>query len=227
MPLDTTRPNYIITDTGIVRLTFTDLGPVDQLATQIAGTTATLIPNVFNDATGIAYKQNTAHLSVKLNELKFNTTFEMVDGLLVPTFGAGSEALPLSLVWATPADMDLRLGVQLEKSGNRYVFLYAFLVAKAADQGGFFKLPVPNVYEDSRVCMGNEYSCPTGSLDASREHARAHFMAAPWNTDLLTNNREARSLFRWSSDSSQRQPDAHWTTLSRRVSHPALDYFFI
>ena len=109
-----------------------------------------------------------------------------------PDPGTVAQVLP----WVPPSGTNLYL-VSAWPEPTRHTYL----VATRDVAPGFFRPPLPNIFEDGRVCMGNHEVDPperTPLLDQFKTMVDT-FHRNPWNTDLVTrtpnNERVARALF--------------------------------
>ena len=180
-------------------VTYRELDPGDAMQKAFNKSVVTRIRNIVElpghgpchvtqeGATGIQY------WSVPLYELVLRTTFAAREGELYPTFAhKDSTEVPMEVVWNKEAgvgEMDkpmaLRFVGEVAPSGENgyYVrdhYLYAFDERKAA-----YRLPLGNLYENCRLCMG-EYDSSCSTAVGSLILALKQFRAAPWNSDLFS-----------------------------------------
>lgn len=138
-------------------------------------------------------------------KIRAGFTLKSADGQpfeLTPTFN--KEAPEKSLWWRNP-------------QGTQFFMLctpnYTYLALTAAPfDGRLMKVPLPNLYEDGRICLGNSFTIDESvppHLDAERRLKR--LMEAPWNTDLLPSPSKTAAVFRWGPDEGQIRVDADTT----------------
>jgi hypothetical protein len=143
----------------------------------------------------------------------------LAGGVLVPKFASTTD-LQLPLVWKVPTGIRLVFVTRTEFSelstridGN---WLFAFNEA-----GNAFRLPLPNLHDDCRICMGsfkNVYSTALDCVAASLQQ----FNQSKWNADLMRTVEQSQKFFRFqpTNETFETLPIAvtDWTTLCDKVS---------
>lgn len=70
-----------------------------------------------------------------------------------------------------------------------------------------YNFPLPNIYEDGRLCTGSSVINEGISVAEHVENTINHLSNSAWNSDLLSDKDIARKLFRWSPvDNTQLDP---------------------
>lgn len=241
------RPFHILTPLGVYIVQPAQFaGPLSKLAEVLRADDEVRIEGAFelpgaDGPVDITRSRDRIYLSIGLPTLRLFTFFrvnpatpDVGGGLFEPVFHTAPDALRMDLSWPIPPTMDLRLIVHAQRESDRYTFYSAYLAASHAARPGFFRLPLPNIYDDARVCMGNEFGSPVlPSLSAIAAAALTQFNAASWNTDLLSavSADNAKLLFRFNPEGGNQPvpPPGGWDTWDshcERVSHPALDKGF-
>lgn len=169
-------------------------------------------------------------LSRDIDHLSIHTFYRPVKDIndkviLVPVFQQpGAE---MNFRWEPPGSMKLYVICFWEST---FIINGAapkiYLVAKDTTTRKTFLLPLPNLYEDARICLGNELEDFIGKSGVDQLGlAIAKLQTAKWNTDLLRSvHHEVESLFRFDPDGKQLPPAAPWTTACRAVNHHAYQY---
>lgn len=154
--------------------------------------------------------------------LPLKAPFAMREGLLVPEFTAEDPVLPLD--WKLPGDMQLIFivkmgnGCQIEKGQH-------WLLARDKE-GRTYRLPLGNVYDDGRICLGDfplNYNTAHEAMIAAWEQLRN----SQWNSDLVQENDKHQDLFRYLPKNEgfiQQPPTADWRTLSIKINPPVLNF---
>jgi hypothetical protein len=237
---------HIVTDKGIFRLEAAKfLGTPDDLIAQLTQDASHKLPDVFvttHEGESLPPLRHTvvvngghAYLATRLSSVRLRTFFSVnPDGIASPVFTNAHDrsAVHLDLTWTPPPDMRLHLGLVATmpgEDGAPYVFGDAYFYVTKTGTPGFFRLPLPNVYEDSRVCMGRGMErAEEPTLAGLLARARAHFLASSWNSDLihLIDTSRAFFSFRLADNNAPVYPD-DWATLAPRVSHPSFERFIV
>ena len=172
--------------------------------------------------------------SIPMNELVLRTTFGVNEGEFYPTFAPkDSPEVPMEVVWNQATgmseqghSMEIRFVAEVGLNGAHgfYVrdhYLFAFDERKAA-----YKLPLGNLYENCRLCMG-DYDSTCSSATGSLVTALKQFRAAPWNSDLFSDEDIVHKFFRFKplEKGFQTLPiQVDWTTVCTKVSTANLKF---
>lgn len=162
-----------------------------SLADQLSSTAVRVVKNLFltpTESIGLTASNNEVHLGCRLNKLSLLTNWVVVDGFLVPRpdKDGGSR---LKMEWEPHNAMTILFVARIEPGlhiGDRKCYLLAL------DSGGRnHQLPLPNVYDDCSVCMG-EFDSQGQSYLECFQKALAQFRNAPWNADLMTGDKSVK-----------------------------------
>lgn len=230
----TTETTYTITPQGVYRNpppVF--VGSVPELGKLFAEAAPTSCPNIFGDATHLQIYRNRYYVVQRLDQLRISTHFSVDHENpeeCFPVFVPTQDSLLMTRSWTPPDNMRLFLGFVCAppRTSASWAMEETYLFATSPDYTGTWRLPLPNVYEDSRVCMGATAPTLCGTLQGLVESARAHFDEASWNTDLLHGQAPSASrLFRFNTNpgAPAREATKQWDILCHRVNHPTLNYF--
>lgn len=153
---------------------------------------------VFESSTNIQY------WSIPMLELCLRTTFGANGAEFFPTFAHKDSAeVPMEVIWNLAdaminqeTGMRIRFVAEVATNGPNgfYVrdhYLYAF-----DPRGAAYKLPLGNLYENCRLCMG-DYDNTSGSAAGAVILALKQFRSAPWNSDLFSDEDVVMRFFRF------------------------------
>ena len=140
------------------------------------------------------FDENVGFYSAKrLHSLTFkNTNFESYNGTLFMEM-SGAE---MSLIAPIPDDMHLYI-ISIKDQTS-------FLVALSKNTGDAHRLPLWNIYDDGKICMGSNFTSskfPIYHINAAAEHLES----APWNDDIQD------SMDSDEDDDEKDNRDALWT----------------
>ncbi len=162
--------------------------------------------------------------SVAIDRISLNTKFRLIDDVLVPAFTAETD-IEIPLVWHAPKEMRLVFAVQTACCHDSIKIDGNWLFACDMDNRGY-RLPLPNLYDDCRICTGNfqeHYESHHKALVASLEQ----FRKSQWNSDLMQNLELSQRFFRFrpTNESFETLPiqAENWTTLCKKVSTSVLE----
>ena len=177
--------------------------------------------------------------TTKLKKLRLNTSYDVIereiDGSpnkwLSPTFcnTRESNSENLCLEWIVPDNIQLFISFFMRKEGPTYrpenAYLYAMyklddgIVAKTTHV-----IPVSNLYEDSRICFGEEFASGKTALSTCQKNIDL-FYATPWNSDIRSGNHgNSTNFFRYNVDSNeQMQMIGDPVDNSRTFSHSTIN----
>ncbi len=155
---------------------------------------------------------------VRLRKLRLHTYFDQVGDYLVPIFA--TRGLKLELVWDVPADMDLRFACQCAQVGTHWSMGECFLFARKTGTPGFVKLPLPNTFDDGRLCMGDAVrgTIHGHTVQECFQKALQSFHDTVWNTDIHNNPTRCVALFRWTKERQCVVAPQNWRDLCLGVS---------
>lgn len=168
------------------------------------------------------------YLTTEIKRIPLRAPFKLSgkegEQFLIPVFDSKTEET-LSLEWKELAGMTL-LFLQMckvEPSASvprTWTSVKAWLFA-ADNNNRHFKLPLPNIYDDCRVCEG-DWQRYASSAQESVTRALAQFEKSEWNADLWRDPAASQKMFRFMPKKEgfdQMPPQASdWTQLCVKVS---------
>lgn len=159
----------------------------------------------------------------KLAGLRLDTWYSQVGEHLVPTFS--TSGMRLTLEWEAPADMELRFASDCSYSGRLWRMGECFLFARKQNTPGFFRLPLCNIFEDGRVCMGDlvRGNITGSTLAECFKNAIESFSNTYWNGEIASNQANVRRMFRWDSSRKQVAPEANWNSYCAAISRVEME----
>ncbi len=184
-------------------------GGVEALINQYANNKAIPVPGAI-EVDGLSVKLSVCRTHVVLSALipglQMNTKFILRDGKLLPKFDGASDAVAASLFWKPPANMKLYFAVRAEYNKNldkHYWAINPYLWAMCDGMPNYWRLPLPNNYDDSRLCLdgsGDTFSeFHHTKLPAFWKLCYDRFVYSSWNADLLSNKLAlAQAMFQFS-----------------------------
>lgn len=172
----------------------------------------------------------------RLPELNFYTSWEQQGNKLVPTFQEGATDIDPASLGALhcpiPNNVELWYCVEcLTTSKNAYLF-----VLIPQEEPGEYRwrlLPVPNQFNDGRLCQGTHDDLDGNKPFASANAALQAWMTSKWNTDLFSRMpgkpERFRALFQWDTDGKLvEQPLSVWRdncNVAGNTSNPLVNMF--
>lgn len=168
------------------------------------------------------------YVTIELPALQLHSTYLMSGSVLVPTFGAGGDRM--QPVWVNQWPDKFRIALlghfihqpKTEGVGHPYWYLnMVWLFAFDTKDNSTWRLPLANLYDDCRVCTGND--TPTeGVLSVCIQKALALFSASFWGGDFYKTPTESPRFFRFKAkkDQFETQPflGDRWQDLCRKVA---------
>lgn len=133
----------------------------------------------------------------KKKELVLNTYWNLgtfpEGSFLYPTFSSAKHSVLQKNVWKVPEWLTVFVCGNWEMS---------YLVAHYNTK--LYQLPLPNIYDDSRLCLGNAWN-QGKTITTIKEKVNERLDATEWNTDLyIAWKEQAADLFAFSPDGKQR-----------------------
>jgi hypothetical protein len=118
-------------------------------------------------------------------------------------------------------DMFLFYIATLNKTGAQWGASDVYLIATRKGDKKFYRLPLNNLYEDGRVCMGSGYFLEGKTLSDQFAGSLKHFESSPWNTDLANHSRpeNARAMFSFDLKGKQKTVDGDWAKYCQAVNN--------
>lgn len=194
----------------------------------------------------------------ELRELRFTTAFALASPTVIsPRFADNNDTLRMSLPWVPPADMKLfMVGHVADRSSHGHYNIYLLAVnvpditnpRALKECKGLSLLPLPNQYDDGKMCLGEETSPASNSHNPLRadswsdcaSRVETRLREAPWFADTLFTSypwkaANAPHLFKWANVEGFPQLDyykeayaeggiqKHWTGLTQATSIPLVN----
>lgn len=214
-----------------LHLQLEDLGPRDDLLLKAAGEAAGVpihnLCNLPNSEPALPihfYAAAQPGMAVKLPSIRLNTYWTSVlqsdQPIIVPAFNP-SQAIDRSLDWTPPDNCAIYIVV---RGGTPY--LIALGVHPTKGHWMAIRLDLPNLYDDARICMGNEWRPPEGGsyVERLRKYVDSVYTSR-WNNHLMggpgdTTNRwdTSKKLVRFSPDGKVLPPLVPWYECGKEVS---------
>lgn len=169
---------------------------------------------------------------VSIKGFSLRTWAKEHNGLLVPTFQKeGRETMERTLAWTPPGTMKLFMIVKAKSDlvNKQWMLVESYLIAKAASAvpAGFFRLPLPNIYPDGRVCLGNDFKGHSPTLLGVLKAAIRRLNESSWNTDMLPDMDESWKLLRFNSTTlAAETPEGNWWDACTRISRLEYDSLY-
>jgi len=246
-----TRQNveYIITATGMMmqrQITETVAGNfIPQLQAQ-ALAQGILVPQVLPRLDLMFLPNNRILAAQRLTELPFNTDFvlDSTKKVVWAEFKSHAETVSMMVMWKTPADMHLFLmghGPLYEYDQAEWQFYVVAVCEQSkkedAAHKGVWILPLPNQYEDGRMCFNVQLYNPKNKIAGWQDtftRALELLSTARWVADPLFHDWKhisAKKLFRWENKAGFKQLElpndiTHWTKCCRLVASTQTSNFF-
>ena len=189
---------------------------------------AAILPDVAGVGNiGACIKRNAITFTVRLAVLPMRCAFVMKGGYMVPDLKHGNQDPEFVLNWTPPETM-------------RIYFMANFLIPAKADEqfivavdtaGRMYRLPLSNLYEDSRLCCG-QYDLNGSTFIDMLSKAWSQFNKSRWQSDLADRGTDSRAnsqiMFRFKPQEPSgfsQEPiggDKGWEVLSTRISNQFL-----
>lgn len=192
-------------------------------------------PNVFNIKDwGFCHlasgnNVNEYYITVKINRIPMRAHWFLTgkegSQYLVPDFTA-KQGQVMDMEWVPFEGMFLSFLCLIQRVDFRWQANRAWLFAHD-EQRRFFKLPLPNVFEDCRICEGDwNRNCTNAQEGVSK--ALEQFANSHWNADLWKTREQTQNMFRFQPRKDTFQQlnyvGDHWTNLCAKVGVDVAKY---
>lgn len=174
----------------------------------------------------VAVSNENTLIGTQLLQLKINSHFLLVDGSLEPRWAGGPGALAMTCTWVPPSDCQLFFAIKAKPYERKWKLHEGYFFTKSLIAGGFFKLPLPNLFEDGRICLGNSLGSVSlnDTLEGLLKGVLNHFTESPWGTDMTPDMGLTKRLFRFNpSTLINVAPEGEWHAACRRVNRLELE----
>lgn len=209
------KTEYVVVDDGYFerRRIITDRVEVTQAIVDQIGQNSRrklgYVSTVDNMPVNLQLGSNRAYWTIRLAKLTLRAPWRLHEGNLVPVFNSTTDPV-MAIDWVPPMPVYF---VMSENIGNHTVE-QAWLFAGAP--GNFYRLPLANIFDDGRICMGRDpVPRANNSLDNIRNWLQ-RFASAQWNADLWHGTDQTFVMFRFQPQEARfiQQPvTGDWRTL--------------
>lgn len=215
------------------------IADVDQQIKALAQETSILFPKFSKLETDVhlCCSPKLLTLTCQLPKLRIATWFRVdpparrgEHGVATPCFGQQTSftCVQMDPWWTPPSNMRLFFATHFTPHQSEWLYSQSTLIVICTEKGqtAMFKFPFPNIYENGKLCLGNDATALTDRavpmpLMEKFSKALTVFQRAPWNGDLL-NGRDfaiAVQLVRFDADDPTKQLDPTipqwWAQLTR------------
>jgi hypothetical protein len=231
--------SYLMTEDGKVhRLRTEEIVLNQSVISKIAGAMVFGAPYVVphnkdGNCLSICLRNNETILGTKINELRLTTNYGYKDNYLYPAFQESTDTMKLTAIWQTPPTMELFFAIVCVGPPKEFSAQYinqAYLFARHTSPKkytGLYKLPLSNLYDDSKLCLGEAIkSVQASNYAKTMERAITILNDSNWNSDLYPPNVAVdKSLFRFSPNDMAQIPleDTNWTKYCLKCSTTYID----
>jgi hypothetical protein len=210
------------------------LGKRNDLLTRALGQLGTTIENAFSMNGCMVHMQaagGVTSYALRMPRIRMAThwypSIENSVIVMVPMFSAGEDRAEHTFEWTPPAGVGLYY-VWADNQVPYFIAIAPRLLDPKSSMAAF-RLPLPNIYGDGRVCMGREWSyrSQTGLGEAGSEPlARAvnRFWSSGWNADLLDSISSSHAMFRFTPEGAQQPVPDNWRSHCSIISHAAFNW---
>jgi len=176
---------------------------------------------------GLVLSLNECHVFAFMESITINTAYKLwPDKLLRPVFlGSRETSLEhpiIPAVWPIPLSMKLIFAAKVENFNSDTPKATTCYLMAVDTQKRFWRLPLPNLYDDLKMCMG-QFDGVAHNAQQCFSLALSQMDQAQWNADLLDIDREAGSqhMFRFNPTETGVDPvpfEGDWTIHCKKVS---------
>jgi len=163
--------------------------------------------------------QHDTYWSVPLERIPLHARFRLSQQVLVPMFASTTD-IEMPLVWQVPAHVKVVFVVGTRQEEELVCVEGNWLFACDADHRGY-RLPLPNLHDDCRICTGTFEGDQATGLDCVRASLE-QFNRSKWNADLMRTSEQSQKFFRFqpTRETFETLPiqSDHWTTLCNKVA---------
>lgn len=198
---------------------------INQLCTSVTVHTPNVCWAVVQDAApnssvSLITRGREVYASFPINSLNIRAPYRLINGAMVPVFSSSADPI-LGLKWTAPGTMRIRVLIQFKQevsSPRRFTMLMMWVYAYDRD-GAAYRLPLPNLYEDCKVCNGDQHFHYCATIQDTIQHVMEMFQNSSWNADLWTTVDESQTLFSFLPEG-----DGAQQTFKSRVVEPWQSY---
>lgn len=229
------KREIILTENGMMRRIIQELpiGNAEAILAEAASGVGIDMPSIFGTA-----DKTIAHMRVTRNLV---TVYAMQRGLNMNTvwrpyadsklcyphgFKDGPADFGATYYWTKPESMALFIIQQFKYIGGAWAAGETYLIATRKGDGAYYRLPMTNIYEEARVCMG-AWKLEGKTFQQWYDHAVKHLANSPWNCDLRDQSRteDMQAIFSFKLDGTQAPVPEDWHKHCKKVNHAAYSEF--
>jgi hypothetical protein len=202
---------YAIEFDGIHRITINDeyIGTQSELLRALSKSAPKMVKGVLPEGIHLEVSAEGMAMATMVHELNFNTFFRPIVDV--------NEKVNLVPVWRPPGS-EMKFKWIPPKGMLLYFVMYwggdddptrcepiPYLVAVNPLNKRIYLLPIPNLYDDGRICLGRDIVFSGVPAMTQLEKGVKILMDSRWNGDLLRLDDEHKTheLFRWDSNGKQ------------------------
>lgn len=226
MPTQTTE--HIVDAQGKLKrrvITEAEIVIQDDIIAQFVANTTVKCPDFHHWDLGqlhLATRGGIVFTTLWIPYLTMRAPFRLANKLMVPQFQSREDPI-MTLKWEPPDDMRLCFCMSVtlptgvdQGFGCNYHYLFATDKAKAA-----YRLPLPNLYDDCRICMGTDSPITGGTLTECVSRCLDIFQAAQWGSHLLKSLENSQAFFKFDPKNDGFNPvyPADWKALTIKVAN--------
>lgn len=218
---------YVLTRGGVIERRDITTNPIQlpaNIQDQLAAYINMKIPAMFmleSNPVDICAKQGAqTFYSVSLDALILNTSFRMNGKVMFPVFNGTDNVM--SLPWPAQKNMTLRFVVLSvhDPLGKKHRLGQVYLIAYDEKKQAY-KLPLANLYDDCRLCHGQNSPWVRTGADVVLEALR-NFGTSRWNGDLWKDAEKSQKMFSFQAtqEGFNPIPVEDWKPLCDKVATP-------
>lgn len=210
-----------------------------NFATEIARGLSIFIANVLTNI-GMCIETQGVTIIENIKELPLNSNFKInKEGICTLANTHGNSTPTFSLSWRPPIELQLVFATVFSLPQQRREFLEEqrvccvpegqYLIAYNILNNKSYQLPIGNLYDDLKLCAGEQNYSSKTILDSHHE-AKKLFILSKWNADLMSSDKETMQtqLFRFKIDKENKEPiqqgyPENWETLLTPASNSFID----
>lgn len=236
----------ILGDKGVMRRTITEapVANVEQILAEAAATVPNDIPSVFTSPHDTAVHMRSTRQRIVLyfmmKQIRFNTiwrpygegskkVFPFGQKGAEADFGATFEWEPYGIErypkkpgeapTTKAGDMFVYFIFTTIKQGTAWTAGENYLVATRKGDKKLYRLPLHNIFEDARICMGDSFTLQGRTLKERFDNAFGHFNKSAWNTHIAEAAEKMQALFSFDLKGKQVPAPEDWNKYCNAVSN--------
>ena len=196
------------------------------------------LPNVFKidnhpNPISMVVKSEYLIMCTRLDKLRINTGFSGANNKLIPEFQVNRNDYPnlmyLNLEWPIPENMKIFYAIIVMKDayqskGNRSA-VQAYFWAMKTSGGGYYRLPLPNLYEHGQICLGTgiEQTIIRRDLNLLMADFIDLLHRSEWGSHLRPDMGRAKEMFSFNVDNTPSYMTGNWWGISQSINHKYIE----